>query len=86
MAKKKVVKKKKEDTNHWVRTFGGADGHKVLKEILLFVEEMDYVINPKLSTMVQGRRQVATFIKDRLKASARNKETYAGIIYEMEVL
>ncbi len=52
----------------------------------MFVEEMDYVINPKLSTMVQGRRQVAIFIKDRLKASARNKEVYAGIIYEMEVL
>ncbi len=86
MAKKRVVKKKKEDANHWVRTFGSPDGHKVLKEILGFVDEMNYVLNPKLSAMVQGRRQVGTFIKDRLKASARNKEVYAGIIYEMEVL
>ncbi len=87
MAKKPQKKKEKIERNdHWIRTFGSANGHKVLKEIVDFAGELDYLLNPKVSQMAQGRRQLLNFIKDRLKASARNKETYASIIYETEVL
>lgn len=76
--------KQKQNINHWLQTFGRPEGHKVLKEILTMCEELEYF--NEFSPTSHGRKQVSRFILDRLKAASGKKETYASIIYEVELL
>ncbi len=75
--------KKNQNINHWLRTFGNANGHRVLKEIRDFASYTDKDITAQ---QMQGRQQFLQFILDRLKAASGKKETYASIIYEVELL
>ena len=75
--------KKQQHINHWLRTFGDSNGHRVLKEIRDFANYIDKDITAQ---QMQGRQQFLQFILDRLKAASGKKETYASIIYEVELL
>lgn len=75
--------KKKQNINHWLQTFGRPNGHRVLKEIKNFA---DYIDKDITAEQMQGRQQFMQFILDRLKAASGKKETYASIIYEVELL
>lgn len=77
-----MTTKKKQNINHWLQTFGKSSGHKVLKEI------RDYAEFPDVNStdIAYGKRQMMEFILTRLKAAAVKKETYASIIYEVELL
>lgn len=77
------MSKKKQQINHWLQTFGKANGYRVLKEIRDFANYIDKDITAQ---QMQGRQQFVQFILDRLKAASGNKETYASIIYEVELL
>jgi hypothetical protein len=74
--------KKKQNINHWLQTFGKANGYKVLKEI------KDYAEYPDVDSVeiAYGKRQMLNYILDRLKAASIKKEVYASIIYEVELL
>ena len=78
-----MTTKKKQNINHWLQTFGKPPGHKVLKEIRDFAKYED---KAEPIQVHHGRRQMMEFILTRLKAAAVSKETYASIIYEMELL
>lgn len=75
--------KKQQQLNHWLQTFGKANGTRVLKEIKDF---SNYIDNNITAEQMQGRQQFMRFITDRLKAASKNKETYASIMYEVELL
>ncbi len=76
--------KKKQNINHWLQTFGKPNGYRVLKEIKDFA---GYIDNNITAEQMQGRQQFMQFILNRLKAaSGGKKETYASIIYEVELL
>lgn len=77
-----MASKTKQNINHWVQTFGKPNGYKVLKEIKDYAEYPD-TDSPEIA---YGKRQMLGFILDRLKSSAQKKETYASIIYEMELI
>ena len=55
-------------------------------EILTMVSIHEDEIYNEFQPTSHGRKQVARFILDRLKAASGNKETYASIIYEVELL
>lgn len=78
-----TTQKNKPKLNHWIQTFGKANGYRVLKEIKDFAGFID---NNITAEQMQGRQQMMQFITDKLKASAGKKETYASIIYEVELL
>ncbi len=77
------TKKKKQHINHWLQTFGRPEGHKVLKEIQHYAKYED---KTDAIQVHHGKQQMYQFILDRLRAAAGKKETYASIIYEMELL
>ena len=77
-----TTEKKKPKINHWVQTFGKDNGYRVLKEIKDYSEYTDV----ESTDIMYGKAMMLRFILDRLKASAIKKETYASILYEMELL
>jgi len=74
---------KKQNINHWLQTFGKPNGYRVLKEIKDYANYMD---KGEAIQILYGRRQMLEFILGRLKAASGSKDTYASIIYEMELL
>lgn len=78
-----MTTKKKQSINHWLQTFGRPPGHKVLKEIKNYAS---YTDGTEAAEVCKGRQQMLEFILGRLKAASGKKETYASIIYEVELL